>query len=165
MRITEFVNFGHHPVTLWDKKFMAVLSLAVASSETEKNWRETRLTPFYLFDYFFDETQADYLRFKKHVDQHKRKLKYFWYHPSARMFLNNFLRMMKEEESEDLVILATYFVQLLTGYTGTQGDYLAPSLIALGSLAAARQMLDLSYRHLETLGPVQVSDHCCYVNI
>ena len=138
---------------------MAVLSLAVASYETERNWPHS----FSLYNYFFEETQADYLRFKKHVDQHKMKLKYFWYHPSARMFLNNFLRMMKEEDSEDLVILATYFVHLLTGYTGTQGDYLAPSLIALGSLAAASKMLDLSYRHPETQGPVQVSDDCCYI--
>ena len=159
MRISEFVNLRRLPVNQRDKKFIAVLSIAVASSETEKSGP----SPSSLLEYFFEEAQvAEQDCFRNLVDQSKEKLMYSWYHPSARMFLHNFLRMMKEEDSKDLVILATYFVHLLTGYTGTLSGYLAPSLIALGSLAAATQMLGLCYKHPETWGPVQVSDGCCY---
>jgi len=159
VRISEFVNLRRHPVNQRDKKFIAMLSIAVASSKTEK----TGPSSSSLLEYFFEDALvAEQDCFRNLVDQSKEKLKYSWYHPSARMFLHNFLRMMKEEGSKDLVILANYFVHLLTGYTGTLSGFPAPSLIALGSMAAARQMLGLCYRHPETGGPVQVSDDCSY---
>ena len=78
-----------------------------------------------------------------------RKLMVSWYHPTPGMFLDNFLRMMREEDNRLLVNLAYYFTDLLTGFSPFLRRYkrevghLAPSLIALGSLAAARQKLGL----------------------
>ena len=76
--------------------------------------------------------------------------RFFWYHPAPGMFIHNFLRMTKEEHNMHLANLAFYFVDLLTGFSSSLNEFkswpghLAPSLIALGSLAAARHTLGLS---------------------
>ena len=76
-----------------------------------------------------------------------------WYHPTPEMFLHNFLRMTNEEHNLDLAKLASYFADLLTGFSSSLSEFkswpghLAPSLIALGSLAAAKQTLGLPETH------------------
>ena len=79
-----------------------------------------------------------------------RETKCSWYHPSPGMFIHNFLRMTKEGHNWDLANLALYFADLLTGFSSSLNEFkswpghLAPSLIALGSLAAAKQTLGIS---------------------
>ena len=161
-----------------NKMKLAIISLAVASYEVEG----ASLSPSLLHDVFFDsgiylDEEVNELEevddddeeevIGRYMDLIRRELRYSWYHPSPGMFLHNFLRMMKEEDNSDLVHLASYFADLLTGYTGSlvgdEAGHLAPSLIARGSLEAARQTLEPRGGHtghtgcLESLG--QVSGH------
>ena len=82
-----------------------------------------------------------------------RETRFSWYHPSPGMFLHNCLRMTNEEHNLDLEKLATYFADLLTGFSSSLSEFkswpghLAPSLIAMGSLAAAKQTLGLPETH------------------
>ena len=140
-----------------NKMKLAIISLAVASYEVEG----ASLSPSLLHDVFFDsELDLDEdVNFQeddddeeevigRHKDLIKRELRYSWYHPSPGMYLHNFLRMMKEEDNSDLVHLASYYADLLTGFTGSLvggeggAGHLAPSMIARGSLEAARQTLE-----------------------
>ena len=86
-----------------------------------------------------------------------RETAYCWCHFSPGMFIHNFLRMTKEDHNLDLANLASYFADLLTGFSSSLNEFkswpghLAPSLIALGSLAAAKQTLGLSETHWQDL--------------
>ena len=86
----------------------------------------------------------------KEIEILTREIRFNWYHPSPGMFIHNFLRMTKEGHNWDLESLASYFADLLTGFSSSLNElkswpgHLAPSLIALGSLAAANQTLGLS---------------------
>ena len=139
-----------------NKMKLAITSLAVASYEVEG----ASLSPSLLHDYFFDaelDEDKEYGNYNEEDDEEeelsqymeliKRELRYSWYHPSPGMFLHNFLRMMKEGDNRDLVHLASYFADLLTGFTGCltggggEGGHMAASLIARGSLAAASHTL------------------------
>ena len=174
MRIAELASL--HPRVKMNKMKLAIISLAVASYEVEG----ASLSPSLLHDVFFDseldlDEDVNYQEddeeevIGRYMDLIKRELRYSWYHPSPGMFLQNFLRMMKEEDNSDLVHLASYYADLLTGFTGSLvggeggAGHLAPSLIARGSLEAARQTLEPRGGHkghtgcLECLG--QVSGH------
>ena len=63
-----------------------------------------------------------------------------------------------KDNNSDLANLANYFADLLTGFSGSLSEagaaHLAPSLIALGSLEAAKQILDLPEAKLPDLGQV-----------
>ena len=88
-----------------------------------------------------------------------------WYHPTPEMFLHNFLQMINKDINRDLANLASYFADLLTGFSGSLSEagvaHLAPSLIALGSLAAAKQTFGLPETNLPDLGCLgKVSDDC-----
>ena len=160
-----------------NKMKLAITSLSVASYEVEG----ASLSPSLLQDYFFDaeldedeeygnnnEDDDEEEELSQYMDQIRRELKYSWYHPSPGVFLPNFLRMTKAGDNRDLVHLASYFADLLTGFTGSLsgggGGHLAPSLIARGSLAAASHTLVPG--GLGGLGGVpsgQVSPHCVQV--
>ena len=88
-----------------------------------------------------------------------------WYHPTPGMFLRIFLKMTNKDNNRDLANFSSYFADLLTGFSGSLSEagaaHLAPSLIGLGSLAAAKQTLGLPKIKLqdpECLG--QVSADC-----
>ena len=88
-----------------------------------------------------------------------------WYHPTPGMFLLNFLQMINKENNRELANLASYFTDLLTGFSGSLrkagAAHLAPSLIALGSLAAAKLTLGLPETKLPDLRCLdQVSADC-----
>ena len=84
------------------------------------------------------------------------EIMFYWYHPTPGMFLINFLQMINKDNNRELSILASYFTDLLTGFSGSLSEagaaHLAPSLIALGSLAAAKQILGLPETKLPDLG-------------
>ena len=156
MRIAELGSL--HPQVNMTKKALVINSLSIARHSLGDKVLLPLFRPGELSSHFFDDELLE-----DEIDEPlveplnsrslRQEIRFSWYHPSPEMFLHNFLRMTNEEHNLDLAKLASYFADLLTGLSSSLSEFkswpghLAPSLIALGSLAAAKQTLGLPETH------------------
>ena len=159
MRIAELGSL--HPQVNMTKKALVINSLSIARHAFGDKVLLPLFRPGDLASHFFDaelmEDEIDEPLVEPleslTLGSLSRETRFSWYHPSPEMFLHNFLRMTNEEHNLDLVKLASYFADLLTGFSSSLSEFkslpghLAPSLIAMGSLAAAKQTLGLPETH------------------
>ena len=167
MRITE-LGFLHPHVKL-TKKDLVINSLSIARHVSGDNhpplFPPGALSIYLDFELMKDENDEQLGPLDSMDESLIRNLMVSWYHPTPGMFLDNFLRIIREEDNRVLVDLACYFTELFTGFSSELRQnkkrigHLPPSLIALGSLEAARQILGLPM----TQWPGQVSAVCIQI--
>ena len=155
MRIAELGSL--HPQVKMTKKALVINSITLARYVVgDKHLscyplRSSPLSKYFDAELLEDEVDEPLGPLNTLDPSFLEEIMFSWYHPTPGLFLHNFLQMINKDNNKDLANYASYFANLLTGFSGSLSEAgaanLTPSLIALGSLAAAKQTLGLPETH------------------